>query len=194
MDEAEALGCLRAWLERGEEPAFVRLCEGQRRWLDPLLLGWARGDPELAADLRQEYFVALLRALPRYRGGGSLGGFCYRLAANLARDELRARARRSRREARAGAREEAGRAAEADPAEALVGREEAAALAARARAALAGLPAADRALLLLRSSAGFEYEELADLLGTGAPALRQRFARARRRFEARFKEADDGRN
>ena len=45
-------------------------------------------------DLTQDVFVALHRALPRFRGDSSLGTWIHRIAINTALDHLRAAARR----------------------------------------------------------------------------------------------------
>jgi RNA polymerase sigma-70 factor (ECF subfamily) len=50
-------------------------------------------NPEDAADLAQEAFVRLFRALPQYNGESRFTTWLYRLVVNLGRDELRRRGR-----------------------------------------------------------------------------------------------------
>jgi RNA polymerase sigma-70 factor (ECF subfamily) len=62
------------------------------------LLGWAarRTDPAEAADLTQEAWIALYRALPSYRGEGELDAFVFGVARNVWRVQVRARGRLKR--------------------------------------------------------------------------------------------------
>lgn len=50
-------------------------------------------DPDDAADLTQEAFIRLFRALPQYNGESRFTTWLYRLVVNLGRDELRRRGR-----------------------------------------------------------------------------------------------------
>lgn len=50
-------------------------------------------DPDDAADLTQESFIRLFRALPQYNGESRFTTWLYRLVVNLGRDELRRRGR-----------------------------------------------------------------------------------------------------
>src|SRR5262245_21743649 len=50
-------------------------------------------NPEDAADLTQEAFIRLFRALPQYTGESRFTTWLYRLVINLGRDELRRRGR-----------------------------------------------------------------------------------------------------
>ncbi len=75
-----------------DEEAWVRFV----RLYSPLLYDWAtrlRLQPSDAADLVQEIFVTLLRALPefKYDGQGSFRGWLYRLAVNKWKDTRKKR-------------------------------------------------------------------------------------------------------
>src|SRR5690349_8226168 len=50
-------------------------------------------NPDDAADLTQEAFIRLFRALPQYNGESRFTTWLYRLVVNLGRDELRRRGR-----------------------------------------------------------------------------------------------------
>lgn len=83
-----------AYLE-GQEEAFEILV---RRYQDKLTnyLNTLLHDYETAVDLAQEAFIRVYRNADRYRGQYKFSTWLYRIATNLAIDEMRRRERKSR--------------------------------------------------------------------------------------------------
>lgn len=123
------------------------------------------GHPQTAEDVTQEVLVAVVEALPRFRGdSGGVVAFAFGIAANKVADSRRAAGRR-----RAVLRAEVPE--QADPAD---GPEESALRSAdvrRARALLQELPEAQREILLLRMS-GLSADEVGAVVGMTAGAVR----------------------
>jgi RNA polymerase sigma-70 factor (ECF subfamily) len=110
------------------------------------------GDPHEAEDAAQEAFLRLHRGLQRYRGEAAFGTWVFRLAITAALDRRRWSSRRA--------------AAPLDPLPASPqATPEQRAEAEELLAAMAALSAALRAPLVLREVYGYEYAEIAALLG-----------------------------
>jgi len=126
------------------------------------------GDPELAADLRQETLLRAWRALPRDLARGRQRAWLHRTATNVAIDALRAR----------------GRAAEValDGALALAALPGEPAEAEGVREALRAVTPHERLVLLLRFEGGLSLREIGLLLDLSEEAARKRVARARAAF------------
>ncbi len=129
------------------------------------------GSREEAEDLAQEVFVKLYR-IP-LRSGDNVAGWLYRVALNTGYNALRASARRGRREAIAGR----------DGAPGPLPEEEAQRreLARGVREALLRIPERDARLLVL-SESGFNYREIAEVIGVAAGSVGTLLARARKAF------------
>jgi RNA polymerase sigma-70 factor, ECF subfamily len=110
------------------------------------------GDPYEAEDAAQEAFLRLHRGLPRYRGDAAFGTWVFRLAITAALDQRRWSSRRA-----AASLEPLPASPRATPEQ----RAEAEEL----LTAMAALSAALRAPLVLREVYGYEYSEIAALLG-----------------------------
>jgi RNA polymerase sigma factor (sigma-70 family) len=134
------------------------------------------GDADAAEDVAQEAFVRLLdQDLPREE----VRPWLFVVAANLARDRARKRARHRkllRGETIAGARPVA-------PEEWVERREQVE----RVRQALAAISERDRTLLLMREE-GFRYREIAEAVDVRASSVGALVARALRRFCAAYEE------
>src|SRR5436190_15686137 len=157
--------------QRGEERAWRVLIERHRRPVHALiwrlLAGRARHRVE---DLVQETFVRVLRALPGFdpAGPASLSTWMLTIAARVALNELR------RPEAASLAEEPAGPGA--DHADAGAQRRQ---LAAAIGAGVAALPAAQRAVFVLREYHDLDYAEIAAALELDLGTVKSRLARAR---------------
>jgi RNA polymerase sigma-70 factor (ECF subfamily) len=121
-----------------------------------------------AEDAAQEAFVQAWRGLERFRGDSSVSTWLYRIVTNRCLTILQAR------------RPDAGDLADApqvveDPAERVIARERFAAVA----RVVAGLPAEQRAALVLRDFEGLSYDEAAEVLGVSLAAVKGRIHRAR---------------
>ncbi|MDD9946632.1 MAG: RNA polymerase sigma factor [Myxococcales bacterium] len=149
------------------------------------LRGFARrllGDHQAAEDLVQDVFVALPRALERFRGDSSVRTLLRAIALNHARHHVRAAARRRKAMARYAA-EEANR-DRASPSE--IRRRE---LADRLSRALDALPLKQRAAFVLCEVEGMSAPQAADVIGVPAPTVRTRLHHARRKLRALLEEA-----
>jgi RNA polymerase sigma-70 factor (ECF subfamily) len=136
----------------GDTEAFRRLVERYER----LVLGVAYtvlGDRHAAEDAAQEAFLRLHRALPRYRAEAAFGTWVFRLAVTAALDQRRRLARR------------AAAPLALPPLESLQATPEQRAEAAELLVAMAALSPALRAPVVLREVYGYEYAEIAELLG-----------------------------
>jgi RNA polymerase sigma-70 factor, ECF subfamily len=166
--------------QRGEEPAWRALIE---RYQAPvhaviwrLLAGRARHRVE---DLVQETFVRVLRALPDFdpKGPASLASWMLTIAARLALNELR-------RPEHAALVDEP--AASGERADAGAERRR---LAAAIESGVAALPAAQRAVLVLREYHDLDYAAIADALDVDLGTVKSRLARARSALRAHLEAA-----
>lgn len=124
------------------------------------------GSRDVAEELTQETFVRMVRMIHRFEPTGSLEGWVFRIAANLARDRGRLRKRRglpqsldtlNEDEKRIGTK---GVAPQADPSQAMELDERRCSL----ERALQALPDADREILVLRHFGNLQFREIAELL------------------------------
>jgi len=78
--------------QAGDPEALTQLILGQQHYVYSIAMSVLK-NPEDAADLAQEAFMRLFRALPQYNGESRFTTWLYRLVVNLGRDELRRRGR-----------------------------------------------------------------------------------------------------
>lgn len=78
--------------QAGDADALTQLVLSQQHYVYSIAMSVLK-DPEDAADLTQEAFIRLFRALPQYNGESRFTTWLYRLVVNLGRDELRRRGR-----------------------------------------------------------------------------------------------------
>lgn len=78
--------------QAGDRDAFSQLIISQQHYVYSIAMSVLK-NPEDAADLTQEAFMRLYRALPQYNGESRFTTWLYRLVVNLGRDELRKRGR-----------------------------------------------------------------------------------------------------
>jgi RNA polymerase sigma-70 factor (ECF subfamily) len=122
-----------------------------------------------AEDLTQEAFVRAWQALPGYRFESAFGTWLYRLAANTALMDLRARRSRPQADGDDGL-EEVGMPDSAG---------HATALGLDLERAVATLPPRARAVLVLFDIEGWKHEEIADALGMAVGSSKAQLHRAR---------------
>lgn len=78
--------------QTGDSEALTQLILGQQHYVYSIAMSVLK-NPEDAADLTQDAFIRLVRALPQYTGESRFTTWLYRLVVNLGRDELRRRGR-----------------------------------------------------------------------------------------------------
>ena len=164
---------------------FARLYGPLRRWTRGRLPAWAR-DLADTDDLVQDSLVQTFRHIGRFdsRGGGALQAYVRQAILNRIRDELR----RANRRPAALALDDGERHAGASPLEQAIGRE----AVERYERSLARLKPRDREAVIARVELGFDYHELADLLGTpSVDAARKTAERALVRLAAEMRDDAD---
>jgi RNA polymerase sigma-70 factor (ECF subfamily) len=134
------------------------------------------GDRERAADLVHDTFVRAMRAADQLRDRASARAWLYRIAANLARNELR----RRKLIAFLPFGEHRG-AEDAFDAEA-----------AQVHQALRSIPADQAIALVLHYQRGFSRAEVADLVGISEEGVKSRLARGRANFIAAYGRLERG--
>jgi RNA polymerase sigma-70 factor (ECF subfamily) len=169
----------------GDMAAFDALF---RRWSGPLLRYLERmlRDLATAEELVQEVFIRVYRARERYQPEARFSTWLYRIATNLALNELR----RPRHRAVHRSTDEQGAAplaADAPATEDVVDARRQGALAA---AALGELPEKQRAALCLTAVEGLSYAEVAEALEVTEKAVKSLVHRARRSLSARLAEEE----
>jgi RNA polymerase sigma-70 factor (ECF subfamily) len=78
--------------QQGDREALSQLILSQQHYVYSIAMSVLK-NPDDAADLTQEAFIRLVRALPQYNGESRFTTWLYRLVVNLGRDELRRRGR-----------------------------------------------------------------------------------------------------
>ena len=147
------------------------------RWAAPLLRYLERmlRDAAAAEELVQEVFLRVHGARERYQPQARFSTWLYRIATNLALNELR----RPRRRERHASLEEAGSAALAGEGPAAEDVLDARRLSARVEQELAQLPERQRAALCLTAVEGLSYAEVAEALEISESAVKALVHRAR---------------
>ena len=78
--------------QAGDPEALTQLIVSQQHYVYSIAMSVLK-HPDDAADLTQDAFMRLFRALPQYNGESRFTTWLYRLVVNLGRDELRRRGR-----------------------------------------------------------------------------------------------------
>ena len=161
---------MRRWAA-GDRAAFEEIV---REWERPVgrFLARLTGDTAEASDLTQEVFLRVYLCGAAYREQGSFRTWLYQVALNLARDAARRKARRPSIPLR-----------DLHDSPGGIAPDDATERAALVSAALAGLPGAQREVVVLRHYEDMSFEAMARLLGTPATTLKSRFAVAMARLE-----------
>lgn len=184
-------------MEARDEDAQLMLafCDGDPRAFDALFQRWAARllrylermlcDRGVAEELTQEVFLRVHCARDRYRVEARFSTWLYRIATNLALNELR---RPRRREPHASVDEGPEPAAGGPAVDAVVhARREGSVV----RKLLTELPEKQRAALLLASLEGCSYAEIAESLGVTEKAVKALVHRARAGLAARLEKREE---
>lgn len=177
--EAELVARLRAGERAAVEAAYIAHHAAIRSFARRLV-----GDAAAAEDIVHEAFVALPRAIRRFRGDGSLRAFLIGVAANHSRRHVRSAMRRRRATERLAAREElAPRTVNAT--DVLITRQ----LADRLWAALDALPIDQRVVFVLCEAEQRTSVEVAGIVGAPEGTVRTRLFHAKRKLREMLGEA-----
>ena len=175
-DDAAADADLVARLRAGDRAAVEQVYVAHHA----AIRGFARrlvGDAASAEDIVHETFVALPRAIRRFRGDGSLRAFLIGVAANHSRRHVRSATRRRRATERLAAREEV-QPRVIDATAALITRQ----LAHRLWAALDELPIDQRVVFVLCEAEQRTSVEVAAIVGAPEGTVRTRLFHAKRKL------------
>ncbi len=165
MDEAGLIAASR----RGDTAAFDQLVGAYQDRIYQVVYR-ITGNPEDAWDAAQDAFLKAFRSLPAFRGDAAFGTWLHRIAINAALDIVR------RRPAQTHDALETVAALPAESGDREVERRE---LQRRIHRAIAGLPADQRAAVVLRDVQGLSYGEIAAVLKVPLGTVRSRLSRAR---------------
>jgi len=184
--------------EAAADHALVaRLREGDRAAVDEAyrahhaaIRGFARrlvGDPHAAEDIVHEAFVALPKAIRRFRGEGSLRAFLIGVAANHSRRHVRSAMRRRRATERLAAHEEM-RPPVSDASHELATKQ----MASKLWAALDELPIDQRVVFVLCEAEQRTSVEVAAIVGAPEGTVRTRLFHAKRKLREKLERDERG--
>src|SRR6266496_5577741 len=172
--------------QAGEGEALTQLIVSQQHYVYSIAMSVLK-NPDDAADLTQDAFIRLVRALPQYTGESRFTTWLYRLVVNLGRDELRRRGRQVPIAPPSDEPEEQDPIASvadddrwADPAQALDSQE----LRAEVRRALAQLDEHHRLVLTLYYFDDMKYTDIAEVLDIPLNTVKSHIRRGKERLAA----------
>ena len=155
----------------GDERALQTLWSQHSPHIDAVIRRLV-GDPDLAADVAQEVWIQIFRALPSYRGESQFGTWAHRIAVNRTLNALR----RTRRIAKAEADIE-------DDTVAVEHDSERSLLAASIEEAANRLSPGARTVFMMHDVEGYTHEEIAELMGNTVSFSKSQLARAHTRLK-----------
>ena len=153
---------------RGDEAAMRSLWSRHAPHIDAVVRRLVGGDLDLAADIAQEVWIQIFRALPQYRGDSQFGTWAHRIAVNRTLNALRKTRRLAKIETDI---EEDSAVVESDPERSFV--------VATIENAAAKLSPGARAVFLLHDVEGFTHEEIAERLGITSGGSKSQLFKAR---------------
>ncbi len=153
----------------GDEAAMRALWSRHAPHVDVVIRRLVGGDHDLAADIAQEVWIQIFRALPTYRGDSQFGTWAHRIAVNRTLNALRQRRRLAGFETNDIDEECASVEPEA----------ERNILAASIEAATAQLSPGARTVFVMHDVEGFTHEEIASALGITAGGSKSQLFKAR---------------
>ncbi len=189
---AEPEGELVRRAQAGDGPALVALVESQQTYVYSIARSLMANDAD-AADMTQEAFIRVLRALPGFRGETKFTSWLYRLTTNVCMDEFRRRGRPAMSldgdepDLSPGA-----RLADADPWNQPEDRLAQTETAIEVREALAALPTPQRLALTLHYFEDMRYEDIAGIMDLPINTVKSHLRRGKERLAAILRGADGG--
>lgn len=152
----------------GDEAAMRSLWSRHAPHVDAVVRRLVGNDLDLAADIAQEVWIQIFRALPQYRGESQFGTWAHRIAVNRTLNALRKTRRLAKIETDV---EEDTAMVEQDPERSLM-------MATIANAAERLSPGA-RAVFMLHDVEGYTHEEIAERLGITSGGSKSQLFKAR---------------
>ena len=152
----------------GDERAMQALWSRHAPHIDVVVRRLVGHDPDLAADVAQEVWIQIFRALPSFRGDAQFGTWAHRIAVNRTLNALR----RTKRMAAVEVDVE-------DDTSSVEPEAERALLAASIEEAAAKLSPGARTVFLLHDVEGYTHEEIAAELGITAGGSKSQLFKAR---------------
>jgi len=153
----------------GDERAMRLLWEEHAPHVDAVVRRLVGADPDVAADIAQEVWIQIFRALPAYRGEAQFSTWAHRIAVNRTLNALRRTRRLAQIETTI---EEDSASVEQDDVERSF-------MAASIEEALKRLPAGARTVFLLHDVEGYTHEEIATELGITTGGSKSQLFKAR---------------
>ena len=155
----------------GDQRAMRALWTRHAPHIDVVVRRLVGNDPDLAADVAQEVWIQIFRALPSFRGDAQFGTWAHRIAVNRTLNALR----RTRRTAALEVDVE-------DDSASVEPEADRAILAASIEEAAARLSPGARTVFLLHDVEGYTHEEIARQLGITAGGSKSQLFKARARL------------
>ncbi len=165
----------------GDEAAMRSLWSRHAPHIDAVVRRLVGQDMDLAADIAQEVWIQIFRALPQYRGDSQFGTWAHRIAVNRTLNALRKTRRLAKIETDV---EEDSAVVDPDPDRGLM-------MATIEKAASRLSPGA-RAVFLLHDVEGYTHEEIAERLGITSGGSKSQLFKARAKLRTLLAHLVDG--
>jgi RNA polymerase sigma-70 factor (ECF subfamily) len=156
----------------GEREAFDVIVERHRRAVYQVCYRFVNNHED-ASDLAQDAFVRAWRGLKNFKGQAALSTWLYRIAVNVCLNRVSSKAAKTATEAIESV--DQFEDVRIEGAQHAMIREERAAV---VRTAIAGLPAKQRATLIMRTYHDMSHQQIADVLGSSVGAVKANFFHA----------------
>lgn len=153
---------------KGDEAAMRALWSRHAPHIDAVVRRLVGDDLDLAADVAQEVWIQIFRALPQYRGDSQFGTWAHRIAVNRTLNALRKTRRLAKIETDV---DEDTAVIEPDPERAMLMQ--------TIEGAAAQLSPGARAVFMLHDVEGYTHEEIAERLGITSGGSKSQLFKAR---------------
>lgn len=166
---------------QGDEAAMRMLWSRHAPHIDAVVRRLVGNDLDVAADIAQEVWIQIFRALPQYRGDSQFGTWAHRIAVNRTLNALRKTRRLAKIETEV---EEDSALVEMDAERVMVMQ--------TIESAAQRLSPGARAVFLLHDVEGFTHEEIAERLGITAGGSKSQLFKARAKLRTLLAHLVDG--
>lgn len=167
----------------GDEAALRALWTRHAPHIDMVVRRLVGTDPDLAADIAQEVWIQIFRALPSYRGDSQFGTWAHRIAVNRTLNALRKTRRLANLETEV---HEDSASIEPDHDRSFVAES--------IEQAAAKLSPGARAVFMLHDVEGYTHEEIAEELGITAGGSKSQLFKARAKLRTLLAHLIDGKD